>query len=359
MLRRLAHWGLTKMDPEHAHEWARYGMTRRWFAPGRLTGDHLVKRVMGQNVWNPLGLAAGFDKNGELVNVFDRYGFGFMEVGSVTLQGGPGNPKPRLFRVEYPNVMNRMGLNGLPSVEVAQRLNTLVAPHIPFGVNIAKTHSPDIMGDKAILDISECYRLMQGYGFYTVLNISCPNTREGRTFEDIEPLRELLSAIRSRYAPAKIPLLLKLGPTAWCGLSGMPSPKLDQLLRLGEDYNIDGYVCCNTIPHTDPKYGKGGLSGESVRWRAKALLQAIRQRLRHRVLIGCGGVFEGQHVRDYLKCGADLVQAYNGFVRGPNAGPDFAWRVLADAFPNWAGTVASGAPDRVAPSGSTGSEAEP
>lgn len=342
MLAELAHWGLAKMDPEKAHDWARYGMQRKWFAPGPCSAIKkcgflpmdLSVSFLGQKIPNVLGLAAGFDKNGELVDVFDRYGFGFMEVGSVTYRGGPGNPKPRMFRVDYPNIMNRMGLNGLPADDVADQLYKFGLARTTYGVNITKTHSPEILGDAAIRDIGAAYQMLRKFGFYTVLNVSCPNTREGRTFEDVGALKELLAAIRGAYELQYTkPLLLKLGPSAWCGLSGLPLPQLDKLLQLGADYDIDGYVCCNTLPFQHPTYGKGGLSGNTVRLRSKFLLRAIRERLgKNVVLIGCGGVFTGDNALELLRAGADVVQAYNGFVRGPNAGPRFAHKVLGELY---------------------------
>src|SRR5205823_6386898 len=140
-----------------------------------------------------------------------EYGFGFVEVGSVTFRGGPGNPKPRMFRLDDRTIMNRMGLNGDSAEIVAARLAQVKTPF--FGVNIAKTHSPDILGDAAIEDICSSYRLLMSFGMYTAINVSCPNTREGRTFEDPAPLSELLGALNAiRKDSTSPPLLVKLSP---------------------------------------------------------------------------------------------------------------------------------------------------
>ncbi|MBI4089538.1 MAG: quinone-dependent dihydroorotate dehydrogenase, partial [Candidatus Levybacteria bacterium] len=184
-------------------------MKHKLLAPDEFKTEESKTELFGVEINNPLGLAAGFDKNGELIDSALEYGFGYVEVGSVTYEGGKGNEKPRLFRLhKEKGLLNRMGLNGDPAEIVAERLKT--AKSKAFGVNIAKTHSPDILGDKAIADFVNSYKLLKSFGIYTVINISCPNTREGRTFEDPASLRELLSAI-SEAGRVK-PILLKLSP---------------------------------------------------------------------------------------------------------------------------------------------------
>ncbi|KKN96855.1 hypothetical protein LCGC14_0164990 [marine sediment metagenome] len=320
-MERLAHLLLTLLDPERAHDIAVRGMLKRRLAPGLYepegnNPDIFKTHLFGTEINNPIGLAAGFDKNGILVDVAEDYGFGWVEVGSVTCQGGPGNERPRMFRVGDRDVMNRMGLNGEPAWMVRERL--LMCRSQAYGVNIAKTHDPNIMGDAAIEDISESYRLLGGLGAYTVLNISCPNTAEGKTFEDPSALRELLNAC-CLYRRGR-PLLVKLSPN-------IQGDDLEQILILADDFNLSGFICSNTLPSVHEKYGKGGRSGDAVRGLSVALVHYVTAHIK-KVVIGCGGIFSAVEVLQYLKAGAPLVQVYNGFVRGPNAGPRFVHRVL-------------------------------
>lgn len=325
MFAYLAHQVLKRIDPEKAHNIARKAMIKRRCAPGvyfdRLYGLNTSKAVLlGVTINNQLGLSAGFDKNAELVDVAEDYGFGFIEVGSVTFLGGDGNPKPRLFRVHDRDVMNRMGLNGIAAHHVAERLSKVHSK--AYGVNIAKTHSPDIMGDNAIRDVVGSYELLKDYGIYTVLNISCPNTKEGRTFEDPTCLKELLSAVINTKGSRK-PLLVKLSPVA---------SKVEEIVQICRDNHVTGYVISNTIPFEHPKFGKGGLSGDRVKPLSQELIKKVRILDNTATIIGVGGIFTGQDIREYLNLGVQAVEVYNGFVRGPNAGPDFAKRVLSECF---------------------------
>lgn len=318
-MNKLATFLLRLLDAERAHGIASRGMAKRRFAPGPYISKTPVK-LFGDEINNPLGLAAGFDKNGDLVDVIEDYGFGWVEVGSVTFHGGDGNPKPRLFRVGRRDIMNRMGLNGQPAWLVAEKLK--MARRTVFAVNITKTHDSSIMGDKAIRDVAETYRLLRGYGMYLVLNISCPNTAEGKTFEDPAPLAELLAACGALRVGH--PLLVKLSPN----LHLIPE-RLDKLLRVCADHKIDGYVCSNTTPHNHPKHGKGGRSGDAVRHLSTDLACHVSA-WTGKTVIGCGGIFTAKHMVDYLMAGATTYQAYNGFVRGPNAGVRFAHHLNHD-----------------------------
>jgi len=287
---------LKLLPPETAHNIGVWAMQRRWFAPGPIATG--TKTLFGHPLLNLLGIAAGFDKNGVLVDVIKDYGFGFIEVGSVTYRGGPGNPKPRMFRVDG-GLVNKMGLNGEPAELVARRLACCVSKD--YGVNIAKTHDPMIMGDEAIQDIQSCFNKMRGLGFYTVLNISCPNTREGRTFEDPAALRELLSALDFKDQV----ILIKLSPEF-----------KDETIDVCEDFNINGYVCCNTLPGP-----VGGISGITLQPHVVGGLK----RLTDKVVIACGGLNSKQRYNTYMGNGAAACQVYSGFV---NYGPNFASKIL-------------------------------
>lgn len=334
---------LKLFPPEVAHGIAKWGMRHRLAMPGpylqtktMADGDTQARwypKLFGVPLNNDLGLAAGFDKNGELVDSIEHYGFGFVEVGSVTFLGGKGNPKPRMFRISAPGnehgIMNRMGLNGQPAYEVSERLRYCTSK--AYGVNIAKTHSPEIVGDAAIRDMVGAYKDLQGLGAYTALNISCPNTREGKTFEETGALRDLLQAITDTESAMQSinlrqPLLVKFSPT----LVDKPS-HFSNLIDVCKRFNINGYIFCNTLPMDHPQYGKGGASGPWVKQRAIILIKWARDYGVKEPIIACGGIFTGQDIVDYRSAGADFFQAYNGYVRGPNAGPMFAHRVLADA----------------------------
>lgn len=320
-MERLAHLLLTLLDPERAHDIAVRGMLKRRFAPGPYEpeGDNpdiFKTHLFGTQINNPIGLAAGFDKNGLLVDVAEDYGFGWVEVGSVTYEGGPGNERPRMFRVGFRDVMNRMGLNGEPAWMVRERL--LMTKSKAYGVNIAKTHDPAIMGDKAIEDISDTYRLMRDLGAYTVLNISCPNTSDGKTFEDPSALRELLSACKVHRRDR--PLLLKISPN-------IQRDDLDEVMDLSREFNLSGFICSNTLPWVHKKHGKGGRSGDAVRDLSLGLASYVIRHTGH-LVIGCGGIFNAVDARQYRQIGCRLLQVYNGFVRGPNAGPRFVHKLL-------------------------------
>lgn len=321
MIKKLAHWFLFQLDAERAHEIGKQAMKHKILAPGEFKTEEKTE-LFGVEINNPFALAAGFDKNGELVDSALEYGFGYVEVGSVTYEGGEGNDKPRLFRLhEEEGLLNRMGLNGDPAEVVAERLKK--AKSNAFGVNIAKTHSPDIMGDNAIRDFVNSYQLLKSLGIYIVINISCPNTRKGRTFEDPLILRELLSAILE--AGRVKPLLLKLSPSL------VKSDKLVDLVTVAEESNIDGYVCGNTLPYVHPRYGKGGLSGKLLREPALTLMQKVRE-LTNKVIIGVGGISTGLDMIFASASGADFFQAYSGFVIGKNRGPNFAHIINSEFY---------------------------
>lgn len=315
---------LTKLlkifQPETAHLIGKWAMRRRIGAPNQFIASR-PPTVFGMPLQNRLGLAAGFDKNGELVDHAKYYGFGFIEVGSITHLGGKGNPKPRLFRLSDGKLLNRMGLNGDPASDVARRLKKCASR--TYGTNIAKTHNPDILGDDAIRDIMATYQTLKEHdalGFYTVINVSCPNTREGKTFEDASAFHDLMCCLHHLRVKDH-PLLIKLSPSIY----HKPVAFAD-LLKCAEGWGIDGYVVANTIPILDPKYGKGGLSGGSVD--NHLMIRMIKRNLPGRVVIACGGINTWADAAHYLRSGADLLQAYNGFVSGPYEGPNFAHSIL-------------------------------
>lgn len=311
-----AHRLLQWLPPELAHRLAVRGMRTGRCAPGpkpwvpspTVTGCGFLRHVFP----NPLGLAAGFDKPGRLVDAAPRYGFGWVEVGSVTWCAHPGNAGTRLFRVGPWDIQNRMGLNSPGAEVVREHLQRAQSPH--YGINIAKSNKPGLGGEHGIADILRTVECLSGFGVYHVLNLSCPNTHEaGTTFEDPAVLRELLPGVRVRLAQ---PWGVKLSPHR-------DRKVMDATVAVCEAEGCHFYVMGNTLP-TDRRGGRSGrwllpLTLPRVRWLCKATQKPV---------IGCGGIFQGEQAYLYEQAGAVAVQAFNGFVRGPASGPGFAHTVL-------------------------------
>jgi dihydroorotate dehydrogenase len=214
-----------------------------------VSDDRLRQRVWGLEFPNPVGLAAGFDKNGRRVDFWGVMGFGFCEIGSVTARPSPGNPRPRAFRLPADRALvNRMGLNNEGAAAVARRLTRLAptARTVPLGINIAKTHDPGILGDAALDDFAHSVRLLAPLADYLALNVSCPNTAEGKTFEDPDALDALLARVmpvRDEVAP-RLPVLVKLSPG---GASGDADAGLvDEIVALSAARGVAGYIATNT-----------------------------------------------------------------------------------------------------------------
>lgn len=321
---------LFRQDPERVHE--------RITAMGKYLSDSWLKRqidaiynfedkrlntkVFGIDFKNPVGLAAGFDKNGELLDFLPSLGFGFIEMGSVTARFSQGNPKPRIYRIPKDKaIINNTGLPNNGVDRVFEKLQSFM-PKIPMGINIAKTHDPNILGEAAILDM--CYSFIRLYGQtdYLTLNISCPNTKEGKTFEEKDALDELLSAlydIRSNFSTKK-PVLLKISPD-------LSFESIDDILEVAENYDIDGYVISNTSlkreglrtsPRQLSKITEGGLSGLPIRDISTELIRHVKERLPERIIIGSGGIFSAFDAYEKMIAGASLVQVYTGLIyEGP------------------------------------------
>jgi len=315
-LEELFHKPLLWLPAEMAHDIGKWGMKRGLFAPGRFATPKSEINLFSFKLDNPLGLAAGFDKNGELLDFVQQYGFSYVEVGSLTYFGGIGNPKPRLFRLrKEKSLLNRMGLNGHPAHIIVDKLKEAKNP---FAVNITKTRSQDIMGDDAIRDITNTYKLVKnleegGKLIYITLNVSCPNTAEGKTFEDPAVLEELLSEINK--IRGERPILIKFSPN-------LEEEKLSKLIEVADD-RVNGYICGNALPHNHEKYGIGGITGEMLSLHTNTLIKRARERT-GKTIIGCGGISTGADASIMEHHGADSFQALTGFIYG---GPRFAHEV--------------------------------
>ncbi|MBI3272360.1 MAG: quinone-dependent dihydroorotate dehydrogenase [Planctomycetes bacterium] len=281
----------------------------------------LETSVCGLRFANPVGLAAGFDKNAELVDFLPALGLGFVEVGSATNRPSAGNPSPRLFRLpDDEALLNRLGLNNDGAEAIAARL---AGRSFGFrvGVNIAKTHDDSIVGLAAFEDMRSSYRRLAGVGDFHVFNVSCPNTADGRTFENREAIAELLAGLQ----PTR-PLFLKISPD-------LEQAELEGILEACEGRPVSGFVLTNTTtrraglrsaPAEVAACGRGGLSGRPLREAALRTLARVHALSRGRyALIGVGGIDGPDSAYERLKAGASLLEAYSGFVyKGPGLARD-------------------------------------
>jgi len=285
---------------------------------------------LGMRFPAPLGLAAGFDKNGQLLHLLRALGFGFAEVGTVTPRPWPGNPRPRLFRLrEDEGIVNRMGLNNHGAPVVAQRLRRRPEGFL-VGANVGRVE--DGTARDPVADYLETARAVQEQASYLGINVSCPNTGDGRTFEDPDALHHLLRALHGEV-PKTRPWLLKLSPD-------LPPVAMLHLVDVAVEAGLDGLILTNTTVARDqlktPKMrlgeiGRGGLSGRPLQSRAHAVLLSVYRHLRGRIpIIGVGGIFSAADAYARIRAGASLVQAYSGLVyQGPTLAQDVHAGLLA------------------------------
>ena len=329
---------LFRLYPENAHNLVfRLGQ----FTPKELLTllynfklDNLKQEIFGLTFKNPVGLAAGLDKNATHIRLWKALGFGFAEVGSISALASKGNVKPRVFRlIKDEAIINRMGLNNEGANAIAGRLkkNHYSAgfdSRFVLGINIAKTHSPEIMGDDAINDFVDSFRSLAPFADYVTLNVSCPNTREGKTFEDPESLLSLLSAIfdARREANLVVPVLVKLSPPA--GLKQQDLDIYKPLLEIIQQFPVAGLIASNTasdranLSATEKKIkacGNGGLSGKPVADRSTALIRYLYQQTAGGIpIIGVGGIDSIEEAWRKITAGASLIQVYTGMIyQGP------------------------------------------
>ncbi len=302
---------LFRMDAEEAHEWTTEQMRHLQNIPMVLRAIERVCRpdAVSRTLWglrfrSPIGIAAGFDKNAVLMPFLAALGFGFLEVGTVTLHPQPGNPRPRLFRrSEERALVNRMGFNNDGAEAVAERLSQWRTgnPACPVLVNVGKNRDVPLKG--AVEAYAECYRRVAPYADAAVLNLSSPNTPGLRDLQQPEHLQALLEAVRSIRSG---PILIKIAPD----LDATQIAEICEIcVRL-----TDGMICTNTTAVEG-----GGLSGKPLLAKSTSVLAQVRQRVGPDYpLIGVGGVFTAEDVRAKMAAGADLVQLYTSFIyEGP------------------------------------------
>ena len=317
---------LRRLDPERAHELGfaavrvaaatpvLAGVLRRRLAPPAAARVH----ALGLDVPGPFGLAAGFDKNAVGVRGLTMLGFGFVEVGTITAHGQPGNERPRLWReLDLHAVRNRMGFNNEGAAVVAARLRRLRATpagrRLVVGVNIGKTKVTP--ADAAAQDYATSAGLLAPYADYLVVNVSSPNTPGLRDLQSVDALRPILVAVRAAADAStgdarQVPLLVKIAPD-------LSDDDVDAVADLAAELGLAGVVAVNTTIGHDR--GPGGLSGPPLLPRGLAVVTRLRDRLGPApVIVGVGGITTPDDARAYLDAGATLVQGYTGFVyEGP------------------------------------------
>jgi dihydroorotate dehydrogenase len=314
---------LFSLDPETAHHLA-IGVLRRashvdlaLCALRTFQPTPKPRTVFGLTFPNPVGLAAGFDKNGVALPAWAALGFGFAEIGTVTAKAQPGNPRPRIFR--FPNeqaLINRLGFNNDGADVVAERLRRLRDrggwPAIPIGINIGKSKLTPI--EQAADDYVYSFRKLREFADYVALNVSSPNTPELRSLQDRQSLAQLLVAIRAENREARKPILVKIAPD-------LSETDLDEVIAVCRENEVAGIIATNTtLDHSaisKARDQEGGLSGVPLREKSTAFVRAIVTRSTTPV-IASGGIFDAESAREKLTAGAHLLQIYTGYIfRGP------------------------------------------
>jgi dihydroorotate dehydrogenase len=305
-------------------------LLRRWLAPS----DPLLRvQAFGRDLPGPLGLAAGFDKDALGPDALGMMGFAFVEVGTVTAQPQPGNPKPRMFRLSRDRALiNRMGFNNHGAAAAAARLRSRGARALTVGANIGKTKT--VPESEAAGDYATSARLLADVADYLVINVSSPNTPGLRNLQAVTHLRPLVTAVRDALQTTSngITLLVKIAPD-------LADDDIDAIADLAVELGLDGIIATNTTitrDHltTDPAgikaAGAGGLSGAPLKERSLHVLRQLRARVGDRlVLVAAGGIETPDDAWERIQAGATLLQAYTGFVYGGPMWPRRVHRGLA------------------------------
>lgn len=309
------------LNPEVVHDVGMALISRGIFKGRKFEDSVLSQELFGVRFENPLGLAAGFDKNAVALDYWGEFGFGFVEVGTVTPRPQPGNPKPRLFRLPRDKgLINRMGFNNDGARSVAHRLAS-ARPTVPYGINLGKGFDTPL--EQAANDYREAFDKLGGYGAYAVINISSPNTPGLRTLHDRAALVEILEAMRGIRTDR--PLFIKVSPD-------LSPDALDEVVEVALEHRVTGLIATNTTVLrtglTEDPHEVGGLSGAPLKRQSNEILKHLHRASQGSlVLIGVGGIFDGQDLFDKIACGAHLCQVYTGWVY---EGPSMAAKCLEE-----------------------------
>jgi dihydroorotate dehydrogenase len=324
MLFSLARAALFKLDPEVAHDLTlkslrTLGPAAALLGAGADPGE--AREVFGIRFPNPVGLAAGMDKNGEYIDALAALGFGFIEIGTVTPRPQPGNPKPRVFRlVDQQAIINRLGFNNQGLEQLLRNVERAAYRGV-LGINIGKNFDTPI--ERAAQDYVTCLEAVYAAASYVALNISSPNTRNLRELQAAPMLDELLGTVmaaRARLARGgkPKPILVKVAPD-------LDREQVESIAELVMRHKVDGLIATNTTISRDAIAGhpraseQGGLSGKPVFAKSTAILAQLHAALGGKVpIIGVGGILSGRDAKAKVDAGAALVQLYTGFIyRGP------------------------------------------
>jgi len=322
-------------DPEKVHYFVTRNLKRfNWFPGGAalsravwgVEDSRLEKEVFGLNFKNPVGLAAGFDKNGELISEMANMGFGFIEVGTVTPLPQAGNPKPRMFRLPADGALiNRMGFNNAGVDALAERIaayrksSASKQQRVIIGGNIGKNKNTP--NEDAVSDYVKCFDRLFDVVDYFVVNVSSPNTPGLRALQEKGPLMQLLNTLQQRNSKNGIsrPILLKIAPD-------LTNEQLDDIVEIIKETGIAGIIATNTTISRDDlltgeplKNETGGLSGKPLTKRSTEVIRYIHERSNGAFpIIGVGGIHSPEDAMEKLRAGASLIQLYTGFIyEGP------------------------------------------
>lgn len=281
----------------------------------------LKRNVFGLDFKNPVGIAAGFDKNALLLDELEDFGFGFIEIGTVTPKPQEGNPRPRLFRLKRDKaIINRMGFNNDGVEKIAARL-AMKKTNLIIGGNIGKnTATPN---EESIPDFVKNFRKLHHLVHYFVVNVSCPNVGDTSKLQDKDFLIELLSTLNdvNHSFAVQRPILLKIAPD-------LSNKQLDEIIDIVRESEIDGVIATNTSTSRDNlkaserklnKIGNGGLSGQPLNKRSTEVIRYLAEKSNKAFpIIGVGGIHSPEDAIEKMEAGADLVQVYTGFIyEGP------------------------------------------
>lgn len=326
MLYSIAKPWLFKLNAERAHDFTlknlkrleRSGLLNLYPRPPKCQ----TRKVMGLEFPNPVGLAAGLDKNGAYIDALSMLGFGFIEIGTITPRAQPGNPKPRMFRLpEAEGIINRFGFNNL-GVEALLRNVAAAKYQGILGINIGKNF--DTPNEKAQDDYLHCLRKVYAHASYVTVNISSPNTKNLRALQEKDALADLLRTLKAEQQVLAdqhgryVPIALKIAPD-------LDATQIADIASLLMENRFDGVIATNTtlardlvqgLPHAEET---GGLSGAPVRDRSTAVIKALSEHLQGALpIIGVGGILGADDAAAKIAAGASLVQIYSGLVyRGP------------------------------------------
>ena len=312
---------LFSLPPERAHDLVTAGLAavqdtpleRALASRYRVADERLRVEAMGLSFPNPVGVAAGFDKDGRVASALGSLGFGHVEVGGVTAEAQPGNPRPRLFRLaDDEALINRLGFNSEGADAVADRLAAGPPPAVPLGVNLGKSAATPL--SEAADDYRYTYDRLGRFADFVVVNVSSPNTEGLRELQRRDPLADILGTLRDAGADR---LLVKLSPD-------LEEAAVAEVVSLAEEHDLAGIVATNTTTarpgslSSPRRHETGGLSGRPLRDRSTDLVRFVANRT-DRPVIGVGGVFTAADAYEKVRAGASLVQLYTGLVyRGPS-----------------------------------------